>query len=438
YFRAGSDEPSIRQGLQLVAASLVFTLAYGVLGFYLLDRHYSVNFGFWDALRQTVVMFTQFYDPGLQPVTRFGRYFADSIYFVGVATFGYALLMLLRPVLAHPHASEEDRSRAWEIVCAHGRTALARFALFNDKSFFFSPGGSLISYVVADRVAVALGDPIGPPTDLPAALTAFRRLCDSNDWRPAFYQVLPDSVSVYQRAGYEAATLGHEAVVDLGKFTLEGSENKNVRNAYSKMKRNGYSAEVIQPPYSPRMLRELEIISNDWLSSRDEPEMRFSMGWFDPAYLNTCPILLVRDKEGFIDAFANLVPEFTSKGVALDLMRYRHMSEKGIMDFLFVSLLEWAKAQGYVTFDLGLSALSGIGGHAQDPTIERALNYVYENLNRFYNFKGLHAFKEKFHPEWSPRYLVYPGVSSLPLVVPALIRVNRGSSLLRQLLGAAK
>ncbi|MGE5252132.1 MAG: hypothetical protein ACM3QS_18170, partial [Bacteroidota bacterium] len=40
YFRAGSDEPSIRQGLQLVAASLVFTLAYGVLGFYLLDRHY--------------------------------------------------------------------------------------------------------------------------------------------------------------------------------------------------------------------------------------------------------------------------------------------------------------------------------------------------------------------------------------------------------------
>ena len=112
HFHARSDRPSVQQGLRTLALAFVFTLGYGVLGFYLLDRHYTVNFGFWDALRQTVVMFTQFYDPGLEPVTGFGRYFADSIYIVGFVTFGYALWMLLRPVFVRDPATPEQRLRA--------------------------------------------------------------------------------------------------------------------------------------------------------------------------------------------------------------------------------------------------------------------------------------------------------------------------------------
>src|ERR1043165_8767441 len=124
HFHARSDPPSIRQGLNTLLAALIFTLIYGVVGFYLLDRHFRVHFGFWAAVRQTVVMFTQFYDPGLQPITGFGRYFAASIYAVGAATFGYELVMLLRPVLMRHPQTEEERSRAWEIVRAHGRTSL--------------------------------------------------------------------------------------------------------------------------------------------------------------------------------------------------------------------------------------------------------------------------------------------------------------------------
>src|SRR5207247_7190103 len=72
-FHARSDAPSVQRALWVVAGSLVFNLAYGVTGFYLLDRHYSVDFGFWAAVRQTVVMFTQFYCTGLAPVPRFAR-----------------------------------------------------------------------------------------------------------------------------------------------------------------------------------------------------------------------------------------------------------------------------------------------------------------------------------------------------------------------------
>lgn len=427
-FHALSDRPSVRQGLQIALASLIFTLIYGVIGFYLLDKHYSVRFGFWDALRQTVIMFVEFYNPSLQPVTRFGRYFADSIYTVGAVTMGYALLMMLRPVLARRLATDEERTRAWEIVRAYGHTSQARIALFDDKLFFFSEGGTVISYVVENRVALVLGDPIGPVKDAALSIESFKKFCSSNDWVPAYFQVMPAYLDLYQSAKYDFITIGQEAIVDLEKFTLEGSENKTLRNSFNKMVKLGYRYDVLQPPYSARMLRELNSISEEWLTTRGLAEMRFSLGWFDENYLNTCPILLVRDREGFIEAFANIMTEFQANEAAVDLMRYRRVTESGLMDFLFVSLFQWAHGQGFSTFNLGLSAFSGVGEDTSDPVVERTLHYMYRNVNRFYNFRGLHSFKEKFHPVWSPRYLVYPGVPNLPAVSAAVFSANLGGS----------
>lgn len=432
HFHARSDLPSMRQGLLALLAAFGFTLVYGVLGFYLLDRHYSVNFGFWGALRQTVIMFVEFYDPGLQPVTGFGRYFAGSIYLVGAVTMGYALVMFLRPVLNHRLPSDTERARAWTIVNTFGRTPLARYALLDDKNLFFSINGSLISYVAANRVALALGDPIGPPQDLADAITQFKGFCALNDWLPAFYQVTPTYLDVYRSAGFNTLAIGNEAVVDLSKFTLEGSENKPLRNSYNKLERRGYRYEVSPPPFSPRMIRELETISNEWLSARGMSEMRFSLGWFDEAYLQTTPILLVRDREGFIEAFANIVMIGETREAAVDLMRHRQYVESGLMDFLFVSLFQWARENNFSTFNLGLSALSGVGEHSDNPLIDRAVRYIYKNMNHLYPFQGLHAFKEKFHPVWLPRYLVFPP-SSLPAVGASLWRAHQGRGLITSL-----
>jgi len=65
---------------------------------------------------------------------------------------------------------------------------------------------------------------------------------------------------------------------------------------------------------------------------------------------------------------------------------------------------------------------------------ERALHYIYEHVNQFYNFKGLHQFKEKFHPHWSPRYLAYPGMASLPAVAITLVRADSGADFAREYL----
>lgn len=111
-------------------------------------------------------------------------------------------------------------------------------------------------------------------------------------------------------------------------------------------------------------------------------------------------------------------------------MRRRLTVEHGTMEFLFISLFQHFKEQGYDRFNLGLSALAGVGEDPFSPKLEKALHYLYEHLTRFYNFRGLHEFKEKFHPRWEPRYFIYPGVAALPEVVVALIRADSGDRLL--------
>ena len=108
------------------------------------------------------------------------------------------------------------------------------------------------------------------------------------------------------------------------------------------------------------------------------------------------------------------------------------------MDYLFVSLFQWAHVQNYASFDLGLSALSGVGEYSTDPVVEKALNYIYRNVGRFYNFRGLHSFKEKFHPTWSPRHLIYPNPASLPAVSVALLRANLGRGVFSSILQRSK
>ncbi|MCE7989675.1 MAG: TIGR00374 family protein [Caldilinea sp. CFX5] len=430
HFHALSDPPSFWQGLRVLAMAFSFTLAYGVTGFYLLDRHFRVRYSFDEAIRQTVVMFTQFYDPGIHPITGFGRYFASSVYVIGAVTLGYALLMLLQPVFVRRPATVGDRRRATWLVEKYGNSSLARFALLPDKLYYFSLGGSVVAYTTKGRVALALGDPIGPPADMADAIVAFQEFCRRNDWSPVFYQTLPDYRNLYRAAGFELLCIGHEGIVHLDTFTISGGANKNLRAITNRFTRLGYQAIVHEPPLAPTVLAELRAVSDEWLTMMHGHEQRFSLGWFDDEYVGNLPVMAIHRPDGAIIAFATIVPEYQHNEISVDLMRRRREVEAGTMEFLFVAFLQWAKERGYASFNLGLSALSGVGEQAGDPVMERAVYYIYEHINQFYNFKGLHEFKEKFHPEWSPRYLVYPSVARLPSIITALARATAGNGVI--------
>ncbi|MBD2434934.1 MULTISPECIES: phosphatidylglycerol lysyltransferase domain-containing protein [Fischerella] len=430
-FTAQSDRPSIAKGVRVLIGALLFTLAYGTIGFYLLDNKFSVNFSLRDAILQTLAMFFTEDNAGLQPRTRFGEFFANSIYIIAASTFIYALIMLLRPVFLRDSTTLNQRQKAREIVKNYGCSSLAAFALLSDKSYFFSPSHqSVIAYVPKGRGAIALGDPIGPIADRRETIIAFQQFCQRNDWYPAFYQTLPDDIDLYMSLGFQALKIGEEAIVDLKSFTLQGKAGKNLRSALNRMTKLGYEVRFYQPPIADDLLRQLKIVSDEWLQMVQGSEKHFSLGWFDEAYLKECEIAVVQSSHGEIIAFANIVSEYQLNEITNDLMRHRKSIENGTMDFLFISMFQHYKEQGYDSFNLGLSALAGVGETQQSRRLEKTLHYLYQHLERFYNFQGLHAYKDKFHPIWQSRYLVYPSLAALPDVIVALIRADSGDRLL--------
>src|ERR1700757_1124576 len=92
---------------------------------------------------------------------------------------------------ATPHPGE--RARTESVVEQYARTPLDLFKLWPDKSYCFSPSGHcVIAYRLAAKVAVALGDPVGPDREIEPAVRHFLEMCDERGWRAAFHQTLPD------------------------------------------------------------------------------------------------------------------------------------------------------------------------------------------------------------------------------------------------------
>ncbi|WP_341739851.1 phosphatidylglycerol lysyltransferase domain-containing protein [Microcoleus sp. CAWBG640] len=433
-FTAKSDRPSIAQGIRVLLGALLFTLAYGTMGFYILDGRFevneqAVNFDWDRALFQTLAMFFTADNAGLVPKTRFAMFFADSIYAVGSVTLGYALLMLLRPVLLRDSATSSERYKAQEIIAKYGRTTLGRLALLEDKSYYFSPSGkTAIAYVPKGRGAIALGDPIGPPEDRKETILGFQEFCDRNDWYPTFYQTLPDDLEIYYALGFRVIQIGESAMVNLKDFSLKGKAKQNLRTAINRLTKAGHQVKFYEPPLSSDLIRQMKAVSDEWLQMVQGAEKRFSLGWFNETYLRETRAIAIHTPDGKISAFANMISS-GNQVVGVDLMRRRIEVENGTMECLFASMLQHCQELGYAEFDLGLSALAGVGEAEKSGRLEKVLIYLSEHLSKFYNFQGLHSFKDKFGPRWEARYLVYPSLGSLPDVVVALIRADSGDRL---------
>ncbi len=430
-FTARSDRPTIAQGTRHLIAALVFTVAYGTLGFLMLEGNFEIegrvhHFGWLDALAQTLTMIFTADNSGVSPNSQYAILFVNSIYAVGLITIAYAIWMLLRPVLLK-NISKADRILVRQIIDEYGNSSLARLALLPDKEYYFSPTRqSVIAFVVKGRSAIVLGDPIGPMADRMETVYAFREFCRYNDWFPAFYEVSPDQLETYGKMGWHWIQIGEEAIVDLKAFHLKGKSNQSLRTAMNRLTKTGHRLVVYDPPINPDLIEQLKPVSDEWLRHKNGSEKQFSIAWFDRRHLECYQIAVVYDDNDRIIAFTDLLSGYNKKEVTIDLMRHRADVENGTMEFLFVSLLNHFKAEEFDTLSFSLSPLAGVGATSTSPAIEKGLRRFTKYLNRFYNFNGLHQFKHKFQPNWEPRYLVYPSLKCLPEIAVGLVRADSG------------
>ena len=319
-----------------------------------------------------------------------------------------ALIYILRPArLSAALASPADLDRAADIVAGQPNPE-GNLVLTGDKSVLFSESGrSFLMYRRQGRSWIALGDPIGDPAEAAQLCWQFHDAANAENAHLVFYEVSADFLPLWVEMGLVMHKMGEEGVVDLARFTLEGSERKRLRASYARAQRDGLTLDLLAPPHSDALLAELGVISEAWLVEKNSMEKQFSVGRFDRAYIGRFEIAVVRHA-GRIVAFANVLTTGLRRKATIDLMRHLPDAPPGVMEFLFTDLMLKLRVGGYAEFSLGMSPLAGLETRRGTRWTARLGALVYKHGGHFYNFEGLHNFKDKFDPVWRPKFLVAP------------------------------
>jgi phosphatidylglycerol lysyltransferase len=329
----------------------------------------------------------------------------------------YLAMNLMRPARPEPGvASMEDIAGARALI-SDSSQAVANAALSGDKRLLFSnTRDTFMMYQINGRSWISLGDPIGKREGQEEVVWRFRELSDRHGGWAVFYQVSADCLPLYVDLGLAVMKLGEEARVYLPDFSLEGSARAELRTQRRRAERDGATFEMVHPAQLSPLLPQLRAVSDAWLTDKAVAEKSFSVGSFSESYISNFPVAVVRvDNEPV--AFASLWIAGTGEEIAVDLMRFGADAPRGAMDFLFVELLLWGRAQGYRWLNLGMAPLAGLEKHPLAPAWHRVGNIVFRYGEYFYNFDGLRRYKAKFNPVWESKYLASPGGLALPRVL---------------------
>lgn len=338
-----------------------------------------------------------------------------------------SLARLLRPSRVRAAVPELDLATVDPIVRASPR-ASANLAYLGDKDLVFDETRSAFLMVgTAGASRVVMGDPVGPIGAASRLVERFVHDCDRTGSWPVFYRVGPQLLYMYLDYGLSIVKLGEVAKVPLADFTLEGPDRRTLRRVCKKLVDSGCSFEVLAQDQVPAILPELRAISDEWLTQRNTREKGFSLGRFDPDFITRGRVGVVR-YQGRIVAFATVWLSGRHAEAEVDLMRYGSAAPSSVMRYLIAEFMLWAKAEGFSEFNLGMVPLSGIRTGTVAPLWNQIASAVRRGGERYYNFQGLRDFKEWFHPEWEPSYLVSPGGIRRPVIVASIASLISGGA----------
>ena len=349
--------------------------------------------------------------------------------FIGLLLGFGIMFLILRYFMAgaDPFAGIQplDKDRVLAIVSQFGGNETSHLAMLRDKNIYYytEDGQDQLFFMYRkkyDRLII-MGDPVGNQAKKNVAIKQFLHDSDLYGYQLVFYEVNSDTTMDLHEFGFDFMKTGEDGWVKLADFTLAGKKQRSQRALMHKFDREGYTFEIVQPPFDDQLMAEMKAVSDDWLGQ--EVEKGFSLGFFSPQYINEAPVALVRSAEGELVAFATLMPTGGKKLLTIDLMRHSHNAPSGIMDKIFVSMFQYGQENGYEYFDLGMAPLSNVGDSHYSFIEEKMAHFIYEYGYHLYGFQGLRHYKDKYASHWFPKYTVYRKKASLLASMLALLSV---------------
>jgi phosphatidylglycerol lysyltransferase len=395
-------------GVITAFAAILGVWTYGIIGFYFLDKKYfDIDFGLIQSVKFSIQNFFLYQSPELQPAGSFAHGFLYSLNISGFLASSFLLYTLVRHYVPKPRTDEEEKIKALELVKKYGMSGLDYFKTYSDKFYFFPEGHEgFIAFRIAGNYAAVLENPVCANREtMKAILLQFDTFCMDNGLRNFYYRVPEEYLEMYETVHKKSLLIGQEAIIDLKSFNLDGGTKKSIRNACNKSQESGYFPRIHFPPVKEGVLQKIKSVSGEWLEENEFREQVFSQGIFDIHELKNHMIITIENHEEKVLAFLNLIPDYAYGEVTYDLIRKAKDAPGGIIDYLMVETIKYARSRGHKYFNMGFAPMSGIEKGRDFP--EKSIKFAYEKIRSFSTFKGLRDFKEKYGPDWKNRYIIY-------------------------------
>jgi len=339
------------------------------------------------------------------------------------------LRQAMRPVSRWIRPSEDDIDRAVEFIQSHAVISNHLMVAVGDKGvWWWRDNLGVALYQCAGDWMIVFRDPACEQEHLSDLLSDLHEKVDREDLNIVFYQVSPALMPHLHDFGYSFFKLGEEAVVPIEEFSFAGRTSAGFRRTVRKIEAAGIRFRVIEPTIDDETIGRLRDVSDAWLKHKRVHELQCSVGYFTPSYIRRFPVGVAETAEGTIVAFVNLLFASPGSEATVDLMRYRAGVAENLMDYVLIRSMLWAGARGYRRFNLGMSPLYDVGQQSSAALLERTARLAFRFGERVYNYKGLHNYKNKFHPVWEPRYMAYPRPWDWPSAALETTRLIRATS----------
>jgi lysylphosphatidylglycerol synthetase-like protein (DUF2156 family) len=276
------------------------------------------------------------------------------------------------------------------LAARYGRTGVAPFIANPDANLVpLLDGSAAGAYVRVRRWAVTPGDIVAQEDALEAALDEYLRTVRRRTLRPAFVAVADPEP--FRRRGFDTSVIAEEAVIDLRTFTLSGSARANLRHSTTSGRRAGLTVL----PYAPWQDEQIEEISREWLRTKRGGELGFTLSRHGDVAAQLAhgetDLWVAVDGDGVVQAWCTWRHYLGGQARVVDVMRRRINAPNPAMDMLLASVVESYRDAG-----LAYASLASVPCDHGDLA------------DRIYPSRSLRAYKQKFAPEWQPRWLAVP------------------------------
>ena len=333
-------------------------------------------------------------------------------------------------------ACSDERSLARELVLRYGWNPAAYQILNPGLRLWFSERCDAVAgYVDSAGMRVVAGAPVCAHDRLPEVARELARDCARQGSRPMYFGAGERLERILgQSPHHHLLRLGAQPVWDAQAWPAIVRGKSSLRAQLHRAANKGVRVRELAREATASQLPALRRVLDAWLATRGLPPLGFMT---EPDTLGDLRDrrVFVAERGGRTIAFLVATPVPARNGWLVEEWPRLPDVPNGTTHALVDAAMRAFAENGARFVTLGLAPLSdrtGLVGAGEPPWLRALLHWLRAHGRRFYNFRGLDAFKASLAPErWEPIYAIVPDTRVSPRALWAVAGAFGGGSPLK-------